>query len=282
MFKNTDFTSYIRTVLATLFFVSGIAWVRSVIIRRKMPLVRFLLIHHVKNPQKFEKIIKFLDKNYNIISFEDFKTKNFSLSKTNILLTMDDGYETWISRALPVLEKYGAPILFFVSSGFLLSGKDINSKINFCKNNLKLDWISDPLNNDSLNIAKKHSLVTFGGHSKSHYFLTSLNDDILYNEVCEDKIILEKLAGKKIDVFAYPFGNYNERVKKCIDRAGYLYAVTTDSNFFSAASDLLSIPRSNHGTVSLMVLKMWVEGAFDLVFILENFIRKYIINFFRK
>ena len=37
----------------------------------------------------------------------------------NIVITFDDGYKSWISKAAPALRELHMPATFFVSSGFL-------------------------------------------------------------------------------------------------------------------------------------------------------------------
>ena len=109
----------IRMTLALFFYLSGIAFMRARLRRRKEPLVRILLIHHIKDAGKFERMVCFLAARYHMISFDDLAEKRFIPKKINILLSLDDGYASWFVSGLPILEKYNVPVLFFVSSGFV-------------------------------------------------------------------------------------------------------------------------------------------------------------------
>jgi peptidoglycan/xylan/chitin deacetylase (PgdA/CDA1 family) len=60
-----------------------------------------------------------------------------------------------------------------------------------------------------------------GAHSISHPFLTRLSDDALWAEVYENKIYLESVIGRRVDFFAYPFGDWDKRVAATVERAGY-------------------------------------------------------------
>lgn len=68
----------------------------------------------------FKKKIKFLKKNYKIISLDDFvshiksESNNFYIS-----LTFDDGYKDNLLNVVPIINKYKIPITIFVCTGFV-------------------------------------------------------------------------------------------------------------------------------------------------------------------
>lgn len=252
----------VRMMLALFFYLSSIAFVRARLHRRKGPLVRVLLIHHIKDAGNFERMIRFLASHYHAISFDDLVAKRFSGEKINILLSFDDGYASWFHRGLPILEKYNAPALFFLSSGFV-EPNEPNTLKKFLNENPQLSFCSEPLTWKMAQKSAEHPLIEIGGHSRTHPFLTKLPEHKIQEEIAEDKKILEQRLGHPIRVFAYPFGDYNDTVRR-VAGTEYPYAVTTNGNFYSPDGDSLAIPRSNHGTVSNAVLGMWVLGAFDL------------------
>lgn len=252
----------IRLMLALFFYLSGIAFVRAHLRRHKEPLVRILVIHHIKNPANFERMVRFLAAHHHMISFDDFVQKRFSDEKINILLTLDDGYASWFLSGLPILEKYNVPVLLFVSSGFV-DASDSSTQEKFIRENLRLLWNDEPLNWQMIQKLAEHPLVEIGGHTRTHPFLTTLPPNQVKQEIAVDKEALTLKTGRMPRVFAYPFGAYNDMVQT-VASTEYVYAMTTDSNFYSTDNASLAIPRSNHGTVSNVVLGMWVLGAFDL------------------
>ena len=74
----------------------------------------------------------------------------------------------------------------------------------------------------------RNSLVTIGSHSCSHPFLSKCDDLKIKNELNDSKIFLENLIKRKVKYFAYPYGNYNQKVMKYVKEAGYDAAFATD------------------------------------------------------
>lgn len=73
-------------------------------------------------PENFERQIKFLVKNYNLISFEHLKQAvdaKIRLPQRSVIITFDDGYKDNYTNAFPILQKYGAFATFFLTTGFL-------------------------------------------------------------------------------------------------------------------------------------------------------------------
>lgn len=64
-------------------------------------------------------------------------------------------------------------------------------------------------------------------HSLNHPFLESLGDQIILGEIYEDKRNLERITGKIVTGMAYPFGTFDERVKKIAAVCGIKYSRTT-------------------------------------------------------
>lgn len=63
--------------------------------------------------EEFKSQIKYLSKNYNIISVEDFYFKNYNPDKRNCVLTFDDGYVDHYNFVFEILVKYKIKGAFF-------------------------------------------------------------------------------------------------------------------------------------------------------------------------
>ena len=66
-----------------------------------------------------------------------------------------------------------------------------------------------------------------GGHTTTHPNLTKISEAEARREIAENKQFLEETVGKKISMFCYPYGFYNDAVKKIVRESGFVGARTT-------------------------------------------------------
>jgi len=74
------------------------------------------------NPRNFEKQMKYLSKNYNVISFDDlikWKKNKKNLPKKSVIITFDDGYKDNYLNAYPILRKYKLPAMIALTTGHI-------------------------------------------------------------------------------------------------------------------------------------------------------------------
>ena len=130
------------------------------------------------------------------------------LPRRPVVLSFDDGYESQVRIALPLLRRERWP-------GVL---------------NLALDWIDDLGGEDAV-----RRLVDAGwqidGHSRTHPDLTRLADAELAEETAGARAELRRRLGVSANFFAYPAGRYDARVVAAVRRAGYLAATTVRRGF---------------------------------------------------
>lgn len=90
---------------------------------------------------------------------------------------------------------------------------------------------------------KGHGIAS---HTLHHCDLTQLSDGELFQEVREDVAALEGLFGRRVNGFAYPFGNTNKRVKFLLNLCGVDYARGVRSTHsFGMPEDRLDIDRKS-------------------------------------
>lgn len=70
----------------------------------------------VVTSEVFEKQVKYLTKNYNVISINDI---NSTKGNKKIILTFDDGYIDNLENALPILEKYNCPATIYIITSLI-------------------------------------------------------------------------------------------------------------------------------------------------------------------
>jgi peptidoglycan/xylan/chitin deacetylase (PgdA/CDA1 family) len=68
--------------------------------------------------------------------------------------------------------------------------------------------------------------VTIGSHTKTHVWLATESDEKVTDELAGSKRDLERRLGATVDHFAYPGGQFTDRVVDLVARAGYRFAYT--------------------------------------------------------
>ncbi len=86
--------------------------------------------------------------------------------------------------------------------------------------------------------------MEFGAHSCSHSFMPYLAEEAMRNEVCQSKKVIEEITGKPVLFFCYPYGCYNEQIKKAVMDAGYKGACSLEPGHYNySESTLYNLPR---------------------------------------
>jgi len=159
-------------------------------------------------------------------------------AKNGILLTFDDGQANNHTRALPILEEFSAPAVFFVSTQHVLRPRDwlpvarSLARSRWGKEELVPEQLAveffDGMSQVQLTECARHPLITLGSHTVSHPCLTRCGRPRLGFELAESKRVLETLTGRSIDLLAYPSGDYDREVAQVATSFGYRAAFALD------------------------------------------------------
>lgn len=84
--------------------------------------VRVIAFHKVHNPSRFEAILKYITSEYQVISASQWLDSEHQLPDNALIITFDDGDDSVVEYALPLLVKYHVPATMFVCPG-IVSGK---------------------------------------------------------------------------------------------------------------------------------------------------------------
>lgn len=91
---------------------------------------------------------------------------------------------------------------------------------------------------EELTAFARHPLVTIGGHTSSHSFLSGLTDAAAASDIADNKLFLENLLQQPVRHFAYPYGTSGAcgaREAAYVNAAGYQSAFTTRPGHLFAA-----------------------------------------------
>jgi peptidoglycan/xylan/chitin deacetylase (PgdA/CDA1 family) len=117
-----------------------------------------------------------------------------------VCITFDDGCETDLIAAAPVLGEFGFHATFYLTSGFLGTPGYLNAH-----QARELDSMS----------------FEIGCHSMTHPYLSDLPEPELKREILDAKLQIEQVLGHAIEHFSCPGGRYDRRTLDMARRAGF-------------------------------------------------------------
>lgn len=212
--------------------------------------VPVLLYHHIRpqkeaalkgqsflnvDPSFFDLQMKYLTEHgYNTISADvlinALKTHS-SLAPKSILITVDDGYRDFFTNAFPIIQKYGIKVNLMIPAG-LIGGED------------SMSW-------DQISQLKQSGLAYFVDHTWSHYAINHGSGDKIQYEILTGKQQLEQNTGQTVNVFAYPYGSFNNNAISVLQNEGFAGAFSTIPGFLQCDSFIMTLHRNHVGNAPL-------------------------------
>lgn len=212
--------------------------------------VPVLLYHHIRpqaeavlkgqsflnvDPGFFDLQMKYLTEHgYNTINAPTLINALLShapLPPKSILITIDDGYKDTFVYAFPILQKYHITANFMIATR-LLGGSD------------SMAW-------DDINQLKQSGLAYFVDHTWSHYAVSHGASDKIKYEILTGKQQLEQNTGQTVNVFAYPYGSFNNNAISVLQNNGFSGAFSTIPGFLQCDSFIMTLHRNHIGNAPL-------------------------------
>ena len=122
-----------------------------------------------------------------------------------IVITFDDGCETDLTVAAPILHKANFGATFYITVGIWAA---------------PAIWLPRQVRELS------DAGFDIGCHSMTHAYLSDLNESDLNREISEAKSQLEEMIGRPVHHFSCPGGRWSPKVSEVARRAGY-HSITT-------------------------------------------------------
>lgn len=171
--------------------------------------------------------------------FEYFKTNNYKVVTVSkiveklknkeeipdnwIAFTIDDAYKSFYQNGLELFKKYNYPFTLFV---YVEATQDKYPDF--------MTW-------DEIKEASKYGEIEL--HSYSHNQLVKLTNEEITKDTNLALEIFEKNLGFKPKAYSYPYGEYDERVKKEIKNFGFEYIMNQNNGSVNEKSDLFDLNR---------------------------------------
>lgn len=139
-----------------------------------------------------------------------------------IVITFDDGHQSNVSLALPVLEKFCFKAHFFITTG----------------------WINTPfyLTSRQVEILKEKGMQ-IGSHGATHRYFNEMNAEVTREELQISHDVLRAAVDKPVTSFSAPGGRITPGVIEVGKSLGYSVFCTSRVAMMRQGGDLENIPR---------------------------------------
>ncbi|MEQ8236738.1 MAG: polysaccharide deacetylase family protein [Syntrophomonadaceae bacterium] len=212
------------------------------------------------SPERFREHIQGLHRlGYNFISLpqlNDFLEGGKPLPPNAVAITIDDGYASVYSQALPVLQSEKVPAAVFMIVGHIGATEGEIPKLTWDEmdemQSLGIVFQSHTYDSHVVisdeNGRRGPSLTSRGyvpeaarSENNSEY-----QDRILY-DLQVSRSILEDRLGAEVQYLALPFGSHSLSVQDSARQAGYDYVFTVEPGMVNLVSDRFALGRFNAG-----------------------------------
>lgn len=161
-------------------------------------------VRYVLTEQSFREEIDWLQKEgIRGLSVSQALTDN---SPRGIVITFDDGCESDLLVAAPLLKKAGFDATFYITLGFLGQPGYLMPR--------QVRKLAD-------------AGFEVGCHSMTHAYLSDLDEAGLRREIADAKTQLEEILGRPVYHFSCPGGRWSPQVARIADQAGYRSVATS-------------------------------------------------------
>jgi peptidoglycan/xylan/chitin deacetylase (PgdA/CDA1 family) len=173
----------------------------------------------------------------------------------SVVVTFDDGYADNYTHAYPVLQQQAIPATIFLVSGYVGLANKWDEQNQLAGRPL-MSWsqIQEMMGQG----------VQIGAHTCTHPVLTAIPSNRAEEEIDLSRKQLEDRLGAPVEVFAYPFGEYDSSVQAMVQRSGFAAGCTADAGLNTPLTSSFSLRRIEiRGTDSLLrfLLSLWMGEA---------------------
>jgi peptidoglycan/xylan/chitin deacetylase (PgdA/CDA1 family) len=149
-------------------------------------------------------------------------------------ITLDDGYQSNLLHALPILKNMGFSATCYVVSGKLGQHNEWDESLGMAQAALMgveemRTWVA--------------AGMEVGSHTCSHADLNQISLAEAGHELLQSKSDLENLLQKPVTQFCYPYGHFSPEHESLVSQSGYVAATTTHRGRACATDRMTALPR---------------------------------------
>lgn len=179
-----------------------------------------------------------------------------------VVVTFDDAYVNFATKAFPILESLHIPSTVFVPTGYVGDYNRWDVKERRRPRREILSW-------EQIRCLDGSGLVEFGSHTVDHVRMSALPATEMRRQAVESRQILERVLEKPVVTFAYPYGqpgDFSKETTCCLRAANYTTAVTTYWGTRNSAHDLLCLRRiALSSGDDARAIRRKIDGAYDWI-----------------
>jgi peptidoglycan/xylan/chitin deacetylase (PgdA/CDA1 family)/SAM-dependent methyltransferase len=188
-------------------------------------------------PEAFERQLRYLsDTGYRSVDLEEWRgalDRKVPLPERAVVITFDDGYSDFRDAAWPLLDRYGFTAIVFLVSGEIGGVNRWDAALG--DEFPLLDWPDIR--------ALRDAGVRFGSHGETHRPLTGLSHVDVVREATRSRAALEVGLGRRVDAFAYPYGDVDPASMQLVGACGYTFGLTSRRGPSVLVDAPLDLPR---------------------------------------
>jgi peptidoglycan/xylan/chitin deacetylase (PgdA/CDA1 family) len=202
---------------------------------------------------------------------------NRRLTVRPVVITFDDGYQNFYTKAFPVLREFDFTATIFLPTGLIEEGKagravSAENGPTHGSQNPKRTPLSGhgPFLTWEQVRKLRRAGITFGSHSVTHPKLIDLDWPEIESELMQSKFDIEQHLSESIATFAYPYrfpganGTFVDRFKLLLQKAGYDCCVTTELGRMKSEGDLFRLRRLPINSCDdTQLFRAKLEGNYD-------------------
>lgn len=260
--------------------------------------LRVLAYHGVENTSIFESQLKYIKDNFSVIDVHLLREHLFNgkkLPSNALLVTFDDGEISLLEKGLPLLKKYSVPSICFVVTSLINTqtpywweeiryylGKEKGNKksweVKSWRNEERENFLTElreksekaPISRMQLTDGQLNNMkdggIEIANHSHTHPMLDTCSKEKVEEEIRQASFIL-KSKNFLDNVFAYPNGNFDQKVEDVLKNNGIEIAFLFDHKLNSEKMNPLRISRIRvDAHTELREFKVKVSGLHSFVY----------------
>lgn len=204
---------------------------------------------------RFARQMAWLRRRYRVLSLETYlrSRRECRLPPAKaVVVTIDDGYADSQALAYPILRRQGIPATIFLVSG----------AVGACNSWDRAGELAGrPVLSGPDLVEMGAGGIDYGAHTQTHPRLTAVPAERLREEVVGGRRDLERVLGRAVTTFAYPYGDHNSYSEAIVAAAGFAGACGTEPGANASATPLYVARRTEvRGTDSLLrfALTLWL------------------------